>query len=107
MKEYFLVEENITIKIGENSKDNWDLLDSSSQNDIWMHLDNLSSPYVIINNQNPKKSIINYAASLCKYYSKYSNLKKAKVIYTFVKNIKKGKKEGMALIKGKVNNVIV
>ena len=107
MIEYFLEEHNINIKIGENAKDNWDILDNSLQNDIWMHLDNFSSPYVIINNSNPHKSVLNYAASLCKYHSKYSNLKKVKVIYTLVKNVKKGNKEGQAIIKGKVNKIII
>ena len=70
-----------------------------------MHLDNLSSPYVIINNPNPHKSILNYGASLCKLHSKYSDLKKIKVIYTYVKNLKKGEKEGSVIIKGKVNKI--
>lgn len=107
MIEYFLEEKNVNIWIGESAKDNWDILDKSSQNDIWMHLDNFTSPYVIIKDPDPHKSILNYAAGLCKSHSKHSNLNKVKVIYTLVKNVRKGEKEGSVTIKGKVNKIVV
>ena len=107
MKEYLVEENQILIKVGENSKENWDLLKESSQNYLWLHLKNLSSPYVIIFDNNPSKNILNYAASLCKNHSKYHNLKKVKVIYTQVKNLKKTDKEGSVIVKGKTNEILV
>tara|TARA_B110000208_G_scaffold191711_2_gene259722 strand:- start:3157 stop:3312 length:156 start_codon:yes stop_codon:yes gene_type:complete len=34
--------------IGENAKDNWDILSNAEQTDIWFHLNTLTSPYVIL-----------------------------------------------------------
>ena len=88
MKEYLVESQqnSITIQVGENAKENWKLLEKANQNYIWLHLKNLSSPYVIINHSDPSKNIINYAASLCKSHSKYHNIRKVSVIYTCIKN---------------------
>ena len=107
MKSYFVEDHNFEIYVGENANDNWDILDKADQNYIWMHLNNLSSPYIIINNSNPNKSILNYGASLCKYHSKYSKINKVKVIYTLVKHVKKGSKKGSAIIKGKTKEIVI
>lgn len=107
MIEYIIQDENIKIFVGENAKDNWDILDKSNQNDIWLHLNNLSSPHVIINSADPSKKTLKYAANLCKYHSKYSEVKKLKVIYTSVKNVKKSKEVGSVNVKGKVKELFV
>ena len=36
MIEYILEDENIKIIVGENAKDNWEILDKANQNDIWL-----------------------------------------------------------------------
>ena len=107
MKEYLEQESNIIIQVGENAKDNWDILDKANQNYIWLHLKNLTSPYVIINHPDPPKNILNYAASLCKFHSKYNNLKKVNVIYTQIKNLKKTDKEGSVIVKGKTKIITI
>tara|TARA_B100001093_G_C26223609_1_gene757177 strand:- start:55 stop:378 length:324 start_codon:yes stop_codon:yes gene_type:complete len=107
MIEYILEDENINIFVGENAKDNWELLDNANQNFIWLHLNNLSSPHVIINSVDPTKKTLRYAANLCKYHSKYSGVKKLKIIYTTVKNVKKGIQIGSVTIKGKVKEILV
>tara|TARA_B100000902_G_scaffold398720_1_gene466568 strand:- start:5806 stop:6141 length:336 start_codon:yes stop_codon:yes gene_type:complete len=104
-------DENDEIKymIGENAKDNWEVLKLSQQNWLWFHLDNLSSPYVVLSlplnklkKYNNWKKYINYGALLCKNYSKYSN-KKVNVIWTTCKNVSFGQKIGEAIITGKTN----
>lgn len=89
---------NISILVGENAKENWDLISSAKQNYIWLHLNKSSSPHVIICYDYLKtpKQCIKYAASLCKLNSKYNN-DKAKVIYTQVKNVKKTDVEGQVI----------
>tara|TARA_B100001248_G_C27391382_1_gene462537 strand:+ start:861 stop:1184 length:324 start_codon:yes stop_codon:yes gene_type:complete len=107
MKQYIIENNDIIILVGENAKENWQLLDNSQQNYTWLHLKNLSSPYVIINHSNPSKNILNYAASLCKSHSKFSQLRKIKVIYTQIKNLRKADKEGSVFVKGKCKEIIL
>lgn len=87
----------LVIYVGQNAKENWDLIKQASQNDIWMHLDNHPSPHVIIS-LHPKyklsKKVLNYGASLCKEHSKLKNVWKVGVIYTEVKNVSLGKEVG-------------
>lgn len=97
------LDENLEIYLGENSRDNWDIIDISSQNDMWFHLDNVPSPHVILKITNNKKKInkqtIIYCCSLCKENSKYCNHKKITAIYTEIKNISKGKEIGSVFTK--------
>lgn len=103
--------EGITYIIGNNAKENWTILQESNQNWIWFHLDNLTSPYVILKEslKNLKsdvyeyswKGYIVYAGILCKENSKYKN-QNVNCIWTEVKNVSKGKKVGEAIIKGKI-----
>lgn len=76
--------------IGRNQLENDKLLDSSSQNDIWFHLDKFSGPHFILksNGDNIPKKYLNYIATLFRDYK--SNLpSKYTVIYTEMKNVKK------------------
>ena len=91
-----------TIKIGENAQDNWDIISESNQNDIWFHVENHPSCHVIILTNNRKKihkSVINHAASLCKEGCKLNSVKKLKIIYTEIKNIRKADKVGSVYTK--------
>lgn len=92
----------LKIYVGENAQENWKLLDSSTQNSLWFHLDKFSSPHVIVELYDNKKisnTTINYAALLCKTYSKYKNIRNIYVIYTTIKNIKKGSNVGSVITK--------
>lgn len=90
------------IIIGKNAKENWDIIDNSSQSDIWFHLDNFPSCHVILKTnsfdlKDFNKQTLIYCASLCKNNSKYANLKKISVIYTKIHNVKKGDKVGSVI----------
>lgn len=90
--ETIFVEENdkeYEIWIGENAKDNERIIMESSQNDIWFHLQNVSSPYIILKNDGdniPKRYINIIGTFFRKYKNNLSN--KYNVIYTSVKNVK-------------------
>lgn len=90
---------NFTVLIGQNDKENWKIIDDSSQKDLWFHVSSLPSSHVILktNNIDEKdigKQTLIHCAFLCKSNSKYSNHKKISIIYTSVKNLKKGDKPG-------------
>jgi predicted ribosome quality control (RQC) complex YloA/Tae2 family protein len=88
------------ILIGKNAQNNWDIISSAQPDDIWFHVgDGYASSHIIlhINDKNissiPAK-IIFHCAQLCKHHSRAKNIKKIKVIYCKVKNLKKGKEIG-------------
>jgi len=105
--------ENYIFYIGQNAKENWELLDKFYKiNDeyIWFHLNSFPSPYVIVNttiNDLSKNSNINevllFGSQLCKDYSKYKFLSNLKIIYTSLKKLKKTDKIGEVIISGKKN----
>ena len=109
----FIENDEIQYIVGENANDNWEVLKLAQQNWIWFHLDNLSSPYVILalplnklkKLHNNWKKYINYGALLCKNNSKYSN-KKVNVMWTLCKNVSFGTKVGEAIIVGKTNIIM-
>lgn len=102
------------IKIGQNQDENWDLISSSKQEDIWFHLgDDMASPHVILEmpKQDKNKStkvgeknkihpaIIFKCSVLCKENSKFKNQKLVSVIYTEIKNVTKAERVGSVYTK--------
>ena len=76
--------ENYIFYIGQNAKENWELLDKLSKINneyIWFHLNSFPSPYVIVNStiSDLSKSshlddVLLFGSQLCKDYSKYKYL---------------------------------
>lgn len=91
--------------IGCNAKENWDLYNKAEPYDIWFHLKDDTSPYVIMEVRDEKiipYEMISEGAILCKRYSKYrNNNKKIKVIYCEVQYLKKGRSIGEVIIDDK------
>ena len=95
-----------TYWLGENAKDNWDIISKSDKNDIWFHLADYPSAHVIlkISLLDPpqtlkqiSKQILIYCGSVCRTHSKFpsgSSKNKMKIVYTEVRNLKKGKEIG-------------
>lgn len=90
---------NKQIIIGQNSKENWNILDEYSSNAYWFHLKSFSSCFVIVNSEDIDNDIIKYAADLCKQNTKYKNVPNIKVSYTNTSNIKKADVEGSVYFK--------
>lgn len=87
------------IKIGRNSKQNWEVVTQASPNDMWFHLGgDLPSCHVILANPDDKElspHIIKYCSNLCKSNTnKFKNENDIQVIYSKIKYIKLGEKEG-------------
>jgi predicted ribosome quality control (RQC) complex YloA/Tae2 family protein len=79
--------------VGKNAQDNWDIIDESKPNDLWFHLENVSSCHVILSLPEGKtrkdisKQTIIHCAMECKKRSK-KNI--GNIIFTDVANITKG-----------------
>lgn len=101
------------VKIGQNAQENWDLITSSSQNDIWFHLGgSMPSPHVVLANpENLKikkipRYVLSRCANLCKEKSKFNNINRVSVIYTEIKNVSKGDKVGSVYTKQTLSIII-
>tara|TARA_Y100001935_G_scaffold161197_1_gene132588 strand:- start:208 stop:534 length:327 start_codon:yes stop_codon:yes gene_type:complete len=93
MKEIQLEQGNL-IKIGENAKENWALIDASEPEWWWFHLKSFPSSHVVLETSEPTNEELIAAATWCKDTTKYRNLKNLKVSYCQIKNIKKAEKVG-------------
>lgn len=81
--------DNYQIFIGKNKHENDDLIKSSSPNDIWFHLEDYSSPHVVVKLKDTKltKKIIVQASLFVKENSKYKSQKNVTVIWCKIENI--------------------
>jgi len=78
-------------KLGENSKENWELFDNSQENNIFLHLSSFPSGYVILENTDTFSiDMIYMAAKICKDNTKYKNIRNIKVDYCRCSNLFKG-----------------
>nr|QOI90557.1 hypothetical protein HWQ62_00426 [Pyramimonas orientalis virus] len=88
--------------IGGNARENWNMLNCAEGHDIWIHLKDCSSCYVIVVLRELKEMSLEdimYACSLCKSYSKMRDeKKKVKCCYTEVRNVVKGRCVGQAVM---------
>ena len=102
--------DNNLIKIGENAKDNDNIIKESKETDVWFHISNLPSCHVIIecSKEHPiNKQMIAHCANLTKENGKYKNISKIKINYTEIKNVKRTLVPGKVMINGKIKSIIV
>lgn len=100
----------LTIWVGENAQDNWDILSKAHPYDFWFHLEDKPSCHVILclpdkKTKINKQSII-HCAALCKEHSKFKDQKKISVIYTEKKHVTKGEDIG-SVYTTRINKIIV
>lgn len=102
--------ENILCKIGNNSKENWALLDNVQNQNFWFfHLTSFPSCYVIAEQEIIDNETIKAIAILCKQHTKYKNLKHVKVDYCICNNVEKGELSGEIIYKSnrKIKTIVV
>lgn len=101
--ETFVIDgENYSVRIGKNAVDNWEIIDSSNNHDIWFHLDNAPSCHLILSvndNQKIDRKVIRRCAYLCKINSKSTKSSKTAVIYAPIQQIEKTDKIGQVYVK--------
>ena len=99
------------VQYGTSAQDNWDLIDKSSGNDIWFHVQDYPSSHVVIDMTNikpkelPHEAIL-FCAKLCKDNSKAKSKEHANVIYTKIKNVVKSTDVGSVTTRNTVTIVI-
>jgi predicted ribosome quality control (RQC) complex YloA/Tae2 family protein len=91
-------DENLYIYVGQDCKENWQLLDKADPEDRWIHLDNKPSPYVIIHRKHPDYTVnkydMQYAGELCIRFSKFKKSKREKICYLPCEFVQKGRSTG-------------
>lgn len=87
---------DINYLLGQNAKDNFNIIDISKENDIWFHINGEPSCHVIAileenikYNKKELRQIITQGALLCKENSKYKSMKKLDMVYTNISNLHK------------------
>jgi predicted ribosome quality control (RQC) complex YloA/Tae2 family protein len=96
----------IVYKLGRNAQENFKLIDEASEINSdywWFHLEDHPSGHCIVHSRDINKSVLIFAGSLVKSYSKLKNQKKVKIIYVQIKYIKKTKTVGEVILNEKPN----
>ena len=91
--QYLSSDANFLITVGENAKENDSIRKKASQSDLWFHLEDVSSPHVMLSEVKKSKNgfsreAIYEAASLCKAYSKQKTDQSSSVIWCKRKDVK-------------------
>jgi predicted ribosome quality control (RQC) complex YloA/Tae2 family protein len=96
MKQFLF--EGVSFILGSNSKENWRILEDAEEDDIWVHLHDHPSPYVIIKKRSTyvETHELNYAGMLCKSHSKLKDVKHVKMTFLKVRYVMKGRRSGEA-----------
>jgi|LauGreDrversion4_2_1035121.scaffolds.fasta_scaffold05204_2 predicted ribosome quality control (RQC) complex YloA/Tae2 family protein len=85
------------IYIGKNALGNNEIIKISHPDSIWFHFDDISSPHIILDNKGNKvdKSTLKKIGNMLFQYK--NALKKSKIIYTKIKNLKLTKEIGSVI----------
>jgi len=97
----------VTIRLGQNAKENHLLIDDADPNDWWFHLDDLPSGHCIVEKLELNIDLIKEVSLLVKEHTKYKNLQKVKVKYLQIKNVKKTKNPGEVKLLTKGNIIVI
>ncbi len=97
---------NVLFKIGCSAQENFDLIDSSNENDLWFHVQGKPSCHIVASIHDISKeidrkkvlSIVKQGAVLCKKHSKYANEKDLPIVYTQIKNLEKTDVVGSVIV---------
>jgi|TARA_B110000093_G_scaffold52652_1_gene56620 hypothetical protein len=99
------LQQEIVYKIGENSKDNFVIIDNSLPTDLWFHIEGCSSCHVIASipqdiklDKKQLRQIIKQGALVCKENSKYKSNKNVEIVYSYICNITKTHIEGQVTV---------
>lgn len=99
--------------LGQNAKENSEIVDKASINDIWFHLDgDLPSPHLILQWPHTKlgklpRQIIYFCADIVKQHSKFKHLNKVTVMYGPRRHVQTTTTPGQVLVRGKMHTIVV
>ena len=99
------VRDNIEFWIGENASDNFDIIDSAKDTDLWFHVSQQPSSHVIAVIPDGKKidkkqihKIVVQGAVLCKQNSKFASMRNLSIVYAPISNVSKTEKMGCVVL---------
>jgi predicted ribosome quality control (RQC) complex YloA/Tae2 family protein len=87
------ISNSIIYRIGQNAKENTQLINESQKDWIWFHLESFPSCHVVVCQPEADAAIIFTAANLVKEHSKYK-FKNIGVNYCKINNLRQGMKDG-------------
>ncbi len=96
MKSYIF--NGINFTLGCNAEENWKIIGTADKTDYWVHLDGYPSAHVIIHIDKVLNEDLEYAKKLILDQTKKAP-DTAKIVYSQVKNIKRGSKVGEVIIR--------
>jgi len=89
------------IYIGKTKNENWSLIDVGAESDIWFHVKDVPSCHVILKCSGKMKevpiAVLIRCGVLCRQNSGKCN-PNSEIIYTSIKNVKKGVHEGSVVV---------
>ena len=95
----------IEFQVGQNAKENFELIDISSPNDLWFHINQQASCHVVATlpqddtlDKRTLKKIAIQGAVICKQCSRHKSESAISVMYTLIKNVKKGGNMGSVFV---------
>jgi predicted ribosome quality control (RQC) complex YloA/Tae2 family protein len=91
-----------TIKIGQNNRENWTLIDNAHSDNIWFHVSNAPSAHIILETtchiKDVPSHVIYRCAVLCSKRSKSHKERHILVNYTYTKHVTKGENIGEVIV---------
>jgi len=98
------------IRVGRDKEENSQILDSSQENDMWIHLSDFPSGHAVIANPNNIKiphKVLKRACCLVKQYSKYSSKKKITFDIAQIKYLEKTENKGEVIVHKLLKNITI
>lgn len=79
--------DGISVKLGQNARENTQLVGESNPNHVWIHLESFSSGHVVIQCEEPSNEVLTYAMNICLEGTKQKTMKNVKASVTKVSNL--------------------
>jgi len=90
------------VSIGQNAKENWELVSRAGQRDTWFHVKSTSSAHVLLHasddEDRPSRAAIMMCASLAKEHSKMRHVRRCKVMFAPAKNVRRADAVGSVTV---------
>lgn len=83
-----IIEKEYIILIGENAKENTELVKESDPDDLWFHLATVSSPHIILKSNGDYLTYDDIKQVASKLYNYKKKHEFDNVIYTMIKNLR-------------------
>lgn len=103
---------DLEYRIGSNAAENSALIQKSSPDDLWFHLDGMASAHVLVTppsglSKKQKQTVIKWGATLCKKHSRVHHDSRVSVVYTTVARLRLTDTPGMVVLDGSEKKMVM